>query len=58
MTVAVKEAPPGECPQCWQHAHDRSIHRRLKPREDCSQCVDHLNNGHPTLVPKKPSRWW
>ncbi|MFI2617604.1 pRL2-8 [Streptomyces sp. NPDC018584] len=56
--MAAKPAPPGECPQCWQHAHDKSIHRRLKPREDCPQCVDHMVNGHPTLVPKKPSRWW
>ncbi|ATL28735.1 pRL2-8 [Streptomyces formicae] len=56
--MTVKPAPAGECPQCWQHAHDKSIHRRLKPREDCPQCVDHMNNGHPSLVPKKPSRWW
>ncbi|MFH8564985.1 pRL2-8 [Streptomyces sp. NPDC017988] len=58
MTVAAKPAPPGECPQCWLHAYDKSIHRRLKPREDCPQCVNHMVNGCPTLVPKKPSRWW
>ncbi|MFJ4423340.1 pRL2-8 [Streptomyces bobili] len=50
------QTPPGECPQCWQHAHDRNAHRGLKPREDCPQCVDHMVNGHPNLVPK--SRWW
>ncbi|TXJ82157.1 pRL2-8 [Streptomyces lavendulae] len=58
MTTAAMVTPPGQCPQCWQHAHDKSIHRRLKPREDCPQCVDHMVNGHPTIVPKKPSRWW
>ncbi|WP_443061925.1 pRL2-8 [Streptomyces sp. NBC_00490] len=51
--MAVPETPPGECPQCWQHAYDRSVHRRLKPREDCPQCVDHMRNGHPYLVPKQ-----
>ncbi|ATL28729.1 hypothetical protein [Streptomyces formicae] len=40
-------APPGDCPQCWQHAYDKSIHRRLKPREDCPQCVDHMVNALP-----------
>ncbi|MFI9566507.1 pRL2-8 [Streptomyces rishiriensis] len=55
--MAATPTPPGECPQCWQHAHDRSVHRRLRPREDCPQCVDHMRNGHPYLVPK-PSRWW
>jgi len=54
--MAAAETPPGECPQCWRHAHDRSIHRHL--RGDCPQCVDHMLNGHPALVPKKPSRWW
>lgn len=54
-----KPAPPGECRQCWQHAHDQRIHRRLGPREDCPQCVDHMNNGHGShLVPKKKSSWW
>ncbi|WP_260460585.1 pRL2-8 [Streptomyces sp. WAC04114] len=52
-----KDTPPGECPQCWQHAHDRRVHRKFKPREDCPQCVDHMVNGCPCLVPKK-SRWW
>ncbi len=58
MTVAAMDTPPGQCPQCWQHAQDKSIHRRLKPREDCPECVDHMRNGHPHIVPKKPSRWW
>ncbi|PSM39332.1 pRL2-8 [Streptomyces dioscori] len=53
-----KPAPAGECPQCWQHAHDRRAHRHLRPREDCPQCVDHLRNGCPSLVPGKKSRWW
>ncbi|RVU27193.1 pRL2-8 [Streptomyces antnestii] len=39
--------PEGECPQCWRHAYDRAIHRRLGPREDCPQCVDHMVNGCP-----------
>ncbi|MDF2269211.1 pRL2-8 [Streptomyces coacervatus] len=56
--MAARETPPGECPQCWQHAHDRSIHRRLKPREDCQPCLDHMHNGCPYLVPKKKSSWW
>ncbi|MDH2388331.1 pRL2-8 [Streptomyces sp. HNM0663] len=58
MTVTRTQTPAGECPQCWQHAHDRSIHRKLRPREDCPQCVDHMVNGHPHIVPKKESKWW
>ncbi|QCD60793.1 pRL2-8 [Streptomyces hawaiiensis] len=58
MTMAAVETPPGQCPQRWQHAYDKSIHRRLKPRQDCPQCVDHMVNGCPYLMPKKPSRWW
>ncbi|MFF5401386.1 pRL2-8 [Streptomyces misionensis] len=59
MTVAVPETPPGECPQCWQHAYDsRNAHRHLGPREDCPECVDHMRNGCPYLVPKKASFWW
>ncbi|MFF4017802.1 pRL2-8 [Streptomyces sp. NPDC001843] len=53
-----QQTPAGECPQCWQHAHDRRAHRHLGPREDCPQCVDHIRNGHPTIVPKTESRWW
>ncbi|MEV0120654.1 pRL2-8 [Streptomyces sp. NPDC050703] len=56
--MAAKPAPPGECPQCWQHAHDKSIHRRLGPREDCPDCVNHMVNGHPTLAPKARKGWW
>ncbi|MER6747379.1 pRL2-8 [Streptomyces fungicidicus] len=55
--MSARQTSPGECPQCWQHAHDRRIHRTLKPREDCPQCVDHMVNGCPNLTPKK-SRWW
>ncbi|WP_406373089.1 pRL2-8 [Streptomyces sp. NBC_00647] len=57
MSVANQSTPPGECPQCWQHAHDPRAHRNLRPREDCPQCVDHMVNGHPNIVPRK-SRWW
>ncbi|MFF1760381.1 pRL2-8 [Streptomyces sp. NPDC058266] len=58
MTVPRTQTPPGECPQCWQHAHDRRAHRHLRPRQDCPQCVDHMVNGHPYIVPKKKSSWW
>ncbi|RFU83274.1 pRL2-8 [Streptomyces triticagri] len=47
--------PPGECPQCWHHAHDRTVHKGM--RGDCPQCVDHMLNGCPNRVPKR-SRWW
>ncbi|MFI5977942.1 pRL2-8 [Streptomyces sp. NPDC051452] len=56
--MPASQTPPGQCPQCWQHAYDKSIHRKLGPREDCPQCVDHMINGHPYTVPKKASRWW
>ncbi|MGW6138967.1 pRL2-8 [Streptomyces sp. NPDC055140] len=42
-----RPVPKRECPQCWEHAHNRAIHRRLGPREDCPQCVDHMVNGCP-----------
>lgn len=50
--------PPGECPQCWLHAHDKSIHRRLGPGQDCLPCLDHAHNGCPNVTPKKKSSWW
>lgn len=56
MTMARTQTPPGECPQCWQHANDRRAHRHLRPREDCPQCVDHMLNGHPYIVPKQTTR--
>ncbi|CAL9677829.1 hypothetical protein SUDANB105_08140 (plasmid) [Streptomyces sp. enrichment culture] len=53
------KTPPGQCRQCWRHAHDPKAHRHLKPREDCPQCVDHMLNGHGSdLVPKKASSWF
>ena len=55
--LPTRSTPPGQCPQCWQHAYDKSVHRKLAPREDCPQCVDHMANGCPYLVPKKESRW-
>jgi hypothetical protein len=45
--VKARPAPPGECPQCWRHAYDKSIHRSLAPREDCKPCLDHAYNGCP-----------
>ncbi|MGY6025188.1 pRL2-8 [Streptomyces spinosirectus] len=55
--MAAKPTPPGQCPQCWQHAYDKSIHRRLKGG-DCLPCLDHMRNGCPYFVPKKKSSWW
>ncbi|MEV6696596.1 pRL2-8 [Streptomyces sp. NPDC051453] len=52
------QTPPGECLQCWQHANDRRAHRHLRPRQDCPQCVDHMVNGCPSLVPKRKPSWW
>lgn len=48
-----KPCPKGECQQCWRHAYDPDIHRRLKPREDCGPCVDHMRNGHPAELIQK-----
>ncbi|WP_405636573.1 pRL2-8 [Streptomyces sp. NBC_00056] len=42
--------PRRECSQCWEHASNRAIHRRLGPREDCPQCVDHMVNGCPGFI--------
>ncbi|MEU9397725.1 pRL2-8 [Streptomyces sp. NPDC048324] len=51
MANTKAENPPkGECRQCWRHAYDRSIHRGLKPREDCGACVDHMKNGHGNMI--------
>lgn len=33
--------PPKQCPQCWLHAHDKSIHRALKG-QDCQSCLNHM----------------
>jgi hypothetical protein len=56
-----KPVPPGQCRQCWTHAYDPDIHRKLGPREDCPQCVACKNNNHghgSLIVPKKASIWW
>ncbi|CAM5530033.1 hypothetical protein SALBM135S_00860 [Streptomyces alboniger] len=45
--MAPKPTPKGQCPQCWQHAYDKSIHRALEPGQDCLPCLDHLHNGCP-----------
>lgn len=50
--------PPGECTQCWHHAHDSRAHRHLGPREDCPQCVDHMKHGHGSNIAPKKSTWW
>lgn len=55
-----KEAPPGECPQCWHHGH--VLHNfwssGYRPsQEDCTPCLDHMVNGCPYITPKK-STWW
>ncbi|MFB7619279.1 pRL2-8 [Kitasatospora sp. NPDC056181] len=43
--------PRGECRQCWLHAYDsRTVHAHLGWREDCPECVDHMNNGHPASM--------
>ncbi|MFD3565447.1 pRL2-8 [Streptomyces sp. NPDC058686] len=48
MANTKAESPPrGQCTQCWFHAYARQAHAGLGPREDCPQCVDHMNNGHP-----------
>lgn len=54
-----KPVPPGQCIQCWTHAYDPDIHRRLKPREDCQPCLSHMGGNHGNqIVPKKESSWW
>lgn len=49
--------PDGECPQCWRHAYDKSIHRAL-PRDarQCDACVACKAAGHPGTKPKRG--WW
>jgi hypothetical protein len=42
--------PKGQCRQCWRHAHDKSIHKKLKPRENCGPCVEHMKNGHAGMI--------
>ncbi|ATL27582.1 pRL2-8 [Streptomyces formicae] len=56
----MKPPPPGQCRQCWSHAYDKSIHRRLAPDQECAGCLDHAYNGCPPegRVPKKESIWW
>ncbi|MFE5193416.1 pRL2-8 [Streptomyces sp. NPDC056601] len=42
-----RQVPKRECPQCWEHAYNRAVHRGLGPRGLCPQCVDHMVNGCP-----------
>ncbi|MER7050491.1 pRL2-8 [Streptomyces jumonjinensis] len=45
--------PAGECRQCWFHAYaSREAHKHLGPREDCPDCVSHMNNGHGSMIVK------
>lgn len=54
-----KPVPPGQCIQCWTHAYDRDIHKRLKPGEDCQPCLSHMGGCPPNMIaPKKKSAWW
>lgn len=54
-----RPVPPGQCRQCWTHAYDPDIHRRLKPGQDCPQCVAHMGGDHDgQIVPKEKSSWW
>lgn len=46
MSRKALNPPRGECRQCWRHAYDPEIHRRLAPRQDCPECVAHMG-GHP-----------
>jgi predicted amidophosphoribosyltransferase len=50
-----KPTPPGECPQCWQHAYDRKrAHAHLAPGEQCPDCLAHLE----LHKREKKVRWW
>jgi hypothetical protein len=44
-----KPVPKGkrQCRQCWHHAYDRDIHKRLKPGEDCQPCLSHMGGKCP-----------
>lgn len=41
-----KPCPKGYCRQCWNHAYDSAIHRRLKGR-DCQPCLSHMGGKCP-----------
>lgn len=55
-----RQVPPGQCRQCWTHAYDPDIHRRLRPDQDCQPCLSHMGGNCPPdqIVPKKESSWW
>lgn len=42
-----KPCPKGQCRQCWSHAYDPDIHKRLKPREECQPCLSHMGDKCP-----------
>lgn len=49
--MATKPCPPGECPQCWHHAH--VLHKGnwfgLAREPPCAGCDDHRINGCPDI---------
>lgn len=47
-----KPVEKGCCRQCWRHAYDPDIHRRLRGR-DCGPCLDHMRNGCPDHMIEK-----
>lgn len=56
--MAPRETPPGECRQCWPHAHDKSHHAHLKWNEDCQACISCKANGHAGKIVPKPEGSW
>ncbi|MGD6749151.1 pRL2-8 [Streptomyces sp. BH105] len=38
----IPPCPKNQCPQCWEHAYNSEIHRRLKSGEECRPCLDHM----------------
>lgn len=46
-----KPVEKGACIQCWAHAYDRDIHRRLKGK-DCQPCLSHMGGCPPNMIQK------
>ncbi|MET9366088.1 pRL2-8 [Streptomyces sp. NPDC006632] len=43
--------PAGQCRQCWYHAYaSKEAHAHLGPRQDCPECMSHMNNGHGNMI--------
>lgn len=55
------EAPPGQCRQCWHHAH--VLHNiwssgYVPSKGDCQECITCAASDHSgKIVPKKESSW-